>query len=312
MAKAKKEADQVLVPAELLGLIRQSRDKMTRAQKLVADYILDNPESLTFASITDLAAKSGASQATIVRFCNTLGFTGYTQLTKGAQSEVQSHFSSVGRFSLSSAGRPDAPESGPDSTFSRIIAQEMDNLAKLAEAVKVEDFYRCVEMMDRAERIVLISGGASASLAWHFGRMLAKASPKVEVLETVSILSGAVINRLNENSLVFLIAFPRYPQSIISLGTMAAKTKAPVVAITDNHASPVNRLAGLSFLVDVGMMSFVDAFSAPLALINALCVELAQRKPDEARRALAQWDEFSAETGFYHAPVHRGRPRKDG
>ena len=57
----------------ILEQIRDRIDQFTPRQRQAAEYILQNPEDLAFMSIADLSRQAGVSQATIVRFCNTLG-----------------------------------------------------------------------------------------------------------------------------------------------------------------------------------------------------------------------------------------------
>ena len=60
--------------------IKAHYDELSRAERKVADFLIDNPDDILPLYITELADRCGASEATIVRFAKKLGFDGYQQL----------------------------------------------------------------------------------------------------------------------------------------------------------------------------------------------------------------------------------------
>lgn len=60
--------------------IRMNHSNLFSAEKKAADYILANPEQAIMMSISELAQKSGASEATVVRMCKHIGYQGYYQM----------------------------------------------------------------------------------------------------------------------------------------------------------------------------------------------------------------------------------------
>ena len=142
-------------------------------------------------SINKMSAASQVSMASIVRFCNMLGFDGYAQLKKEVQEELQGQLSSSGRFQI----RPNrldkkikAFKGWGDSIFSRILSHEIDNLNRLVESITVEDFTKAVNLINKADRILILGCMASASLATYMGRMLCKIIPEVNVVDSDDIL----------------------------------------------------------------------------------------------------------------------------
>lgn len=55
-------------------------DSLFDAEKKVADYLMNYPEQAIEMSVSELAAKSDASQATVVRLCKKIGCSGFHQL----------------------------------------------------------------------------------------------------------------------------------------------------------------------------------------------------------------------------------------
>lgn len=61
----------------ILHRIRQKYAEMGRAEKSVADYVLNHPEDVVLLSMRALAEKADVSDNTVLRFCRTTGFSGY-------------------------------------------------------------------------------------------------------------------------------------------------------------------------------------------------------------------------------------------
>jgi DNA-binding MurR/RpiR family transcriptional regulator len=283
----------------LIEKLKQEIDSFTPRQRGLAEFILQNPESLAFLTITDLAKKVGVSEATITRFCGTLGYDGFAHLCREVQETIQSELSTVGRFQLVRTMGRHSIENPSPSAFERVLSNEIDNLVNLSRNIRSADFYRCVDLMTEADRICIIGAMASGSLADYFGYMLGKIFPRVDVLKGHGGKASAISNSLGQQSLAFLISFPRYPKVTVELGQWVAQRGAKIVAITNSPVSPVVPLAAMTFLIPIGIVSFVDAYAAPMAFLNALVTELSERNPDATQQSLNQFDEYVSRQGIF-------------
>ena len=84
-------------------IISSRRDKMSKSQHKIADYILENPHSIPFITGAKLAKLTGVSEATIVRFATFLGFVGYNDLQKQLAASIEKQLNTVERLTMSRA-----------------------------------------------------------------------------------------------------------------------------------------------------------------------------------------------------------------
>ncbi len=307
-SKELKTAAASIQPA-LIEKLKQEIDTFTPRQRGLAEFILQNPESLAFLTITDLAKRVGVSEATVTRFCGALGYEGYAHLCREVQETIQSELSTVGRFQLVRTMGRHSGETQSPSAFERVLSTEIDNLINLTKNIRTADFYRCVDWMAAADRICIIGSMASSCLTNYFGYMLGKISPRVDVLCGHGGTASAVCNHLSQKSLVFLISFPRYPKVTVELGQLVAQKGARIVALTNSPVSPVVPLATMTFLVPIGLVSFVDAYAAPVAFINALVTELSERDPDATQQSLKLFDEYVSREGLFIKSSPKNPPK---
>jgi DNA-binding MurR/RpiR family transcriptional regulator len=155
--------------------------------------------------------------------------------------------------------------------------------------------------------VVIIGCMASASLAAHFGRMLGKVFPKIDVINSEGVLESTKLLQLTRDSTVILIAFPRYPMATIRLGQAALKSGAKVIAITDSHLSPISNLGDAAFHIHLGIPSYADAYAAPLTFINAICTEIAEKMSNRAVQNLDRFDRLAEDSQLFFMLTKRGR-----
>ena len=64
-------------PGKILDALGAMQNSLTRSAQRIAAYILAQPAQVTQLSIADLSALTQAGEATIIRFCRTLGYKGF-------------------------------------------------------------------------------------------------------------------------------------------------------------------------------------------------------------------------------------------
>ena len=60
-----------------LSIVRSHMHNLSRGEHVVAGFALDHPEDILILSVTDLAARLNVSEATVIRFCQHMGYRGY-------------------------------------------------------------------------------------------------------------------------------------------------------------------------------------------------------------------------------------------
>ena len=69
---------------------------LSRQQRLIADYLLDHLQEVPFLSVPQLAERAGASEATVVRFCRSIGFKGFSDMKMAVVESLREELRSPG------------------------------------------------------------------------------------------------------------------------------------------------------------------------------------------------------------------------
>lgn len=302
MAKKKYQKDPEPIGAKAIVRVRKHMKKFTPRQRIFADFVIQNREKLGFLSITEAAKEAGISQATIFRFCTTLGYEGYIEFSREIQQNIQAEMTTTRRFQLSRSHYEASENNKKAPFFEKVLNQEMENIMTLSKNIKKTDYYRCIELMNQSDRICVIGCMASSSLTLHFSQMLSKIFPNVDAIDHHSILTASKINRLTSDSVAFVMAFPRFPKDTVELAKIAAHRGAHVICMTNSHLSPVIPFAEISFTIPISIPDFVDAYTAPVAFITALSAELGRKNPEKTQKGLEYFDEYASKMDLFTKP----------
>lgn len=279
---------------DLMKLIQLKFPRLSKGQKLIAEYILKHYDKAAFMTAAKLGQTVSVSESTVVRFANELGFSGYPKLQKALQEMIKTKLTSVQRIELSSDYMSE------ENVLKGVLKADMDNIRATLEKINDSTFENVVNSLFGASRIYIVGYRSSQALADFLAFYLGL------VLDNVKLISNGVSDvfeqllRVKENDVVIGIGFPRYSSTTVEALKFAQSKNAKVVAITDSLLSPLASSADYTLIAQSNMASFVDSLVAPLSVINALIVAVGIRekqKISETFKTLENiWDEYNVYT----------------
>lgn len=257
---------------DLMRLIQARFSRLSKGQKLIAEYILKNYDKAAFMTASKLGISVGVSESTVVRFANELGFSGYPKLQKALQELIKNKLTTVQRLELSN----DYISEGY--ALKGVLKADIENIRSTLEKINYNTFEDVINKIFEAKRIYIIGLRSSTALAEFLGFYLNIILQNVKTVGYgISDIFEQMIN-VGEGDLVIGIGFPRYASRTIDALAFAQDRGAEVVAITDSLLSPLASKADYSLIAQSNMASFVDSLVAPLSVINALIIAVGMRE----------------------------------
>lgn len=68
---------------------------LTKTQKMIGQYVLDNSADACFMTSTEIAMKLGVSESSVIRFSRSLGFSGFMDFQKSLRKDYQDKVLSI-------------------------------------------------------------------------------------------------------------------------------------------------------------------------------------------------------------------------
>lgn len=260
----------------IITKINQNYATFSKRQKLIADFVLTNFSKAANMTAAKLAEKVGVSESTVVRFATELNYPGYPEFVNAISEYMRSESSLIKRMeSLSTVIEN-------KDTLDIVMDSDIDNLKKSMAKIDKEQFSKAVDAVLNAKKIYILGVRSSACLASFAGFYFNMLFDNVRLVHTNSVSEMfEQILRVDENSVVFGISFPRYSKRTVKAMEFSKNRNATVIALTDSKKSPIAPYADYLITANSEMVSFVDSLVAPFSVLNAFVVELAMRKKGE-------------------------------
>lgn len=261
---------------DLIQRIKKSMPKLSKGQKLIANYILEHYEKAVFLTAAKLGTIVGVSESTVVRFANELGYDGYPRFQEALEELVKSKLTAMQRLEVTT-DRIDT-----EHVLKSVLQTDQEKIAYTIEQIDEEVFEQAIDKIIHADTIYILGVRSCAGLASFLGFYFNIIFPRVRVINTNSISEiFEIIHHIGSNDVIIGISFPRYSKRILKALEYARSKKAGVIAITDSYISPIAQYAEQTLIGRSEMISFVDSLVAPLSIINAIIVAVSLRKKDE-------------------------------
>lgn len=136
--------------------IQKKYNELFSAEKRVADYILAKPGECIMMNISELAQKSGTSEATVVRMCKHVGYQGYYQIRL-----LMSHDLGKNRVSYDENKMLNSARKLFDFSAARIAA--------LGENIDIEMLIRAAKILRMSRMVYVVAAGNTSPIAMDLG-----------------------------------------------------------------------------------------------------------------------------------------------
>lgn len=266
---------------DLMRLIQIKFPRLSKGQKLIAEYILKHYDKAAFMTAAKLGNSVGVSESTVVRFANQLGYEGYPELQKALQELIKNKLTTVQRIELSN------DFISHNNALKGVLKSDIENIRVTLEKINHSAFDEAVNTIFEAKNIYIIGLRSSTALADFLGFYLNLILDNVKIVSYgMSDIFEQMLN-LSEDDCIIGIGFPRYAMRTIEALNFAKSRNAKVIAITDSLLSPLATKADYTLVAESNMASFVDSLVAPLSVINALIIAVGLREKDKISQTFA-------------------------
>jgi DNA-binding MurR/RpiR family transcriptional regulator len=254
-------------------------DELPPQQRTIADYLLEHLDTVPFLSVPELAKRCGVSEATIVRFGQRIGFSGFAELKMALVELLQDRLGLDENRKTSDLG---------DDLLESVATHEGRNIRLTVDSIDREVFAAIAELIFSADHVYTFGMGISAYLAELAAYTLVQVGVAAHPMSTGFSSPREQLVALKQGDLVLVISLPPYSRQSLELVEAAAEAGASTVVLSDRLIAPPARRARLALAVKSENLTFTNAVAAMTVVINALATAVATRHPDQAIDAFAR------------------------
>lgn len=262
-------------PRRLTELLREGFDGFSKSQKAIARYIIDHLEETGYLSAEELARQGTTSSSTVVRFAQSLGFSGYPDLQRTARDEYR-------------LGVPTRPVVHDDQLLfaveedflTRALRTDMLSLEETLAKNSLGRFNQAVDAVSSARTILAVGLHEAAVVAQHTAYVFEVLGIPCHAITDGSESNVARLIRLAPGDALIAVGFRRAHPLTISFATKAAALGAASIIITDNSLSELADRGTVTLYADIDSTFFAHSLVGPLSLVSALAAATYARNRD--------------------------------
>ncbi len=242
-------------------------EDLPRRLRQCADHIAAHMDRIAVSTVAELAAGADVPPSALMRFCQILGFSGFSDMQKLFRDAYAPGWPD---YSTRLRNLKEGGAGSPSALLAEFIEAGRLSLEALANSADEAALAQAVHLLARADTLHVVGLRRAFPVATY----LAYVFEKMEVPAMLHDGVGRLDHRfaLRANDAVLAITFAPYSEETIALAQDARDRGLPVVALTDRLTSPLARSADAVLTVSEVDFGAFRSLSATIALAMTLAV----------------------------------------
>ena len=213
--------------------IQLSYNQFTKTEKKIADYVIKNMNRVLFMSITELSESCGVADASVHRFCRTMGVKGYQEFKMKLSLSVNPEDEIVQEKDVQNWN-----DNSLEFMLDKILSGHMNALKETRMLLRMEDVVKTVELMEKATNIYFFGIGDSLLTAREARNKFLRICNKVSCIDDPH-MQAMTASMAGPGDVIFIISYSGATKDNVYVAKIAKKTGAKIVGITRFLKSPL-------------------------------------------------------------------------
>lgn len=270
-----------------------SMELLTNSETKVANYVLNNYAETLNYNVSELADKAGVSDASVVRFCKSLGYRGFQDFKISAAKDILPR----DRYFNPSLEQNDDAET----ICRKIFNLEIAALNRTFSLINFSDMDIACEAIFRAEKVLAIGSGGSLIVAKDLQHKLMKIGIQVLVYEDMDLQAMAA-SLLTERDVAICISHSGSNRSILNCMKIANENGAKTIALIGQGKTPISNTADTAIFVASEKTMFRSESAstriAQLSMIDSMVSIIAFKNYEKSYLAVQKTRQATADNKF--------------
>lgn len=254
----------------IIDTIKNKYNELSKTQKKIADYILNNQEDACFRALKKLSEEIGVSEATIIKFSKNIGCDSYFQLKIKLQENLKRNVHSIENIGN------ELPVINKNSTLTDVINIETESLNSAINQIDLSNFMNASTIIEKSKNIYIIGEGSCRAVRDYMIYRLRYMGFNAQefVINTNSLMSISKLN-LYEDVLFIIIDLPKYNNRIGKLTKYLTEKGIDTIAFAESKDCLIYKYAKITFICPSGTVLFFNSITSMIGVVTILFSNIA-------------------------------------
>lgn len=277
---ARRQSDAAVPPTA--RVVRALMPRLAPAERKVAAWVVEHPGDAIQLSVTEVADRAGASEATVVRLCKKAGFQGFqdlkVRLLRDLVPPIRAIHEEVGI------------DDGVGAVVQKVFSSTVAALEETGRALDQAALQRAADLLDGADQVVMFGVGTSGFVARDAADRLLRLGLRVLAV-TEGHHQAVRATLLGPRDAVIAISHSGATRDVIEAVEIARRRDARVIVVSHQLRSPLASLSDVVLTSAAQETAFrteaMAARLAMLAILDTLFVLVSLRRYDATLENIA-------------------------
>mgnify|MGYP001101958109 CR=1 FL=1 len=247
----------------ILSKIENHMERFTQAEKKIATYIMDHAEIVPNLTTKDISNNTGASEASVVRFCKTIGIGSFKAFKIALVRDLTVAEMNINDYSIMEK------KDSPYDLFNKVTYVNKAALEATVSTLDKRELEKATDEIVKANKIMFYGVGGSAVSAmdgaYKFGKIGYYAtSPDFHIALTL-------VGHMEKGDIFVAISNSGKTKDVLELARFAKKKGATIIAITKLGKSPLFKEADIKLCTpDMEQDNRIGSIASRMSQLNII------------------------------------------
>lgn len=278
----------------MISRIHNCYDSLTDTEKKIADTVFSSPKDAVKMTVKELAERSGTVPSAVVRFCKSIGATGFSDFKICLSAELGGKVSATGMLPV---GEGDDPQQ----VFRKVFASGINTLEDTLSMIDFSQAEAIVRLLQQATRVVFFGVGTSSVIATDAQYRFAQLGIATSACTDILFMNVTAAN-LKAGDVAVCISHSGSTKATVDAMRRAKKSGADTIAISSFAHSSLAKESNYKLIAFSDDKNYpVEAVSARIAhmcIIDALMMSLASQNYETLKKHIEERNEVLKEIRY--------------
>lgn len=239
---------------------------LSKTEKMIADFLIANQDSIGFSTATNLAKEIGTSDTSLIRFVHRLGYPSFSAFKR----DMGSQFVSSSRAKRSSNKYAKSQIAADGNVIAEVYDCAIENIRRTCTELDSQSIRTIANILIHSHTKYICAFRTAQACSTYMSGKLSYYLPRVvDIGGSESSAIEAMVDATNEDCLL-MYSFPMYSAVNSTLLEIAQQRGTKSILITDQVTSPLASKASIVLPASIAGVGITNSYIAPMCLSEIL------------------------------------------
>lgn len=266
-------------------------EDFTPSHTKIANYLIENMDQCAFSTLEELSSQINVSTTTVIRFARVIGYSGYAEMQKDIQSNIQNKVALPERIHEYS-------DIKDNELLKLAFSNDINNINQTLSAQKDCDLKSATDLIINAGRVYVLGMRSSFTVSYYMYSRLGEIKKGTRLIDAIGMMHPEEIVDATKDDVCIAFLFPRYSKITAKILSWMKTQNVKIVLFTGMNTTAISGYGDIILPCAISSISYKNSYTSVMCLCNYLIAAIANGNYEESRNLLEKTEKILNQ-GYY-------------